>query len=673
MNKRGQVAIFIIVGVVILGYVIFSYLADNSPPREEPLNKEVLSAEEMSPIRAYFSSCMQEYLDKGIFFAGISEKELNDYLEIKMGECIELASTDNPSFKFTVKYSPVVDTTIYPDNIVYVDVKPNVFVALDDRKSELPDLSLNFILKSQGNLSINGSGVVLQPLSVYSSDNNLKLYIPQNTTVSPQIDKIDIYIQDNDYPGYEPNHNNPSYSAFLSAIVYDINPDGTTFDSPVQLIIAYDEALLVSNQDESALKIVYYDSALDLWFPLVTEVDATNNVLRANISHFSRYAIARAMVDGIESVSDNDWLKYTGVSLSCSTGGKVSTHTCECKGGTNADEKVVDECDQTSCSCDCWGGEEEDDSVAYLKMQCSGVAIPPVNDLKYYEKNDSSYPEPTGVIAYCDLGYTVVNHTCDCDGDQDKNEKFDCGVQNEGDLKGCSTTYTSCDCWGGDDDDPSNTDESIAYLTMYCGTASTTAAIIEAMKFGNPCIGEGPKIGHNWDEEYDPSLFNETVSCIPPSSVGTNCTAGTSQTCNVGTCPGKKLCSAEGVWGTCTKTDPNCDSPLSSMCTSTGGTLKTAGGVQICSFKRETCPEGFSPYYSWSSTNSTIGERNENSFCGGLNYESYTGKQSCKTTNHTWDNKGKESCEYCYLCEDFWTCVQNKTVYSKVVEIGCIR
>ena len=73
--------------------------------------------------------------------------------------------------------------------------------------------------------------------------------------------------------------------------VYELGPDGATFDTPLQLIIAYNEAELPPGADESRLYIAAWDRAAARWQPLESVVDTEANTVSARVTHFTPYGL----------------------------------------------------------------------------------------------------------------------------------------------------------------------------------------------------------------------------------------------------------------------------------------------------------------------------------------------------------------------------------------------
>jgi hypothetical protein len=80
--------------------------------------------------------------------------------------------------------------------------------------------------------------------------------------------------------------------------VYDLKPDGATFDPPLPLSLPYDESRLPSGVDEAAICIAEYDADTQDWIALPSVVDTDGNTVNAEIGHLSEYAVVAPLPEG---------------------------------------------------------------------------------------------------------------------------------------------------------------------------------------------------------------------------------------------------------------------------------------------------------------------------------------------------------------------------------------
>ena len=73
--------------------------------------------------------------------------------------------------------------------------------------------------------------------------------------------------------------------------VYDLEPDGATFDPPLPIVLPYERAELRDGVREDELRVAYYDDASDTWVELPSVVDEDDMTVSADVSHFTEFSI----------------------------------------------------------------------------------------------------------------------------------------------------------------------------------------------------------------------------------------------------------------------------------------------------------------------------------------------------------------------------------------------
>jgi hypothetical protein len=81
----------------------------------------------------------------------------------------------------------------------------------------------------------------------------------------------------------------PTGGNIVSAV--DLGPNGTTFSSPITIVLGYDAAQVPQNVKANNLALEYFNKQTNKWTPADYTVDIQNHQITANISHFSLYAI----------------------------------------------------------------------------------------------------------------------------------------------------------------------------------------------------------------------------------------------------------------------------------------------------------------------------------------------------------------------------------------------
>lgn len=135
--------------------------------------------------------------------------------------------------------------------------------------------------------SASADGVLWEDITAYSVDIKLELVIPEGTRVlnANGYPPSSITVTTVGDPGAP-----PADFLFLGA-VYDVSPEGITFDPAATLHIYYDDDELGEGINERALCIYTWNDASQTWEPLDCTIDTERNRITATISHLCRFTI----------------------------------------------------------------------------------------------------------------------------------------------------------------------------------------------------------------------------------------------------------------------------------------------------------------------------------------------------------------------------------------------
>ncbi len=64
-----------------------------------------------------------------------------------------------------------------------------------------------------------------------------------------------------------------------------------TFDPPIDMVWSYDPTKLPRGTSEADLQIAFYSESTGQWETVPSTVDVSNHTIRADISHFTIYAV----------------------------------------------------------------------------------------------------------------------------------------------------------------------------------------------------------------------------------------------------------------------------------------------------------------------------------------------------------------------------------------------
>ena len=77
----------------------------------------------------------------------------------------------------------------------------------------------------------------------------------------------------------------------MAGQIFDLGPDGATFDPPLPVVLPYDPWELPDGVREDELRVAYYDDASGMWVELPSVVDQNDMTVTADVSHFTEFSI----------------------------------------------------------------------------------------------------------------------------------------------------------------------------------------------------------------------------------------------------------------------------------------------------------------------------------------------------------------------------------------------
>jgi len=135
-----------------------------------------------------------------------------------------------------------------------------------------------FLVDIQGRLKTN--------VELSSADGKISLSLKEGTIV---LDKDGGPLQ-TIHVAIDPNQPPPPEAAYIVGAVYDLTPQGATFDPPLKLTISYDPSELSQGMREGDIYIACYED--NKWDKvLYKQVDTENHKITTQIDHLVRYAI----------------------------------------------------------------------------------------------------------------------------------------------------------------------------------------------------------------------------------------------------------------------------------------------------------------------------------------------------------------------------------------------
>jgi hypothetical protein len=136
---------------------------------------------------------------------------------------------------------------------------------------------------------MSSPGTMGYEATIRSGSNRLILNLPKGTVVLSQDSSPLTYVKVTEKT---PGASSPLDTTKVVGLLYDMAPDGATFDPPVPVKISYNPATMPVGAGEEDLVIAYWDSDARKWVPVnESQVDIKGHLVIARISHFSTYAV----------------------------------------------------------------------------------------------------------------------------------------------------------------------------------------------------------------------------------------------------------------------------------------------------------------------------------------------------------------------------------------------
>ena len=136
--------------------------------------------------------------------------------------------------------------------------------------------------------SIDGQGIITEAVIAPSVDNNCIVKLNEGTKALDNyglpLSRIRIYELKDPPP--------PPDNCLIIGLVYDIKPDGSTFEPPAMLTIAYEDDRVPPGISEERLVLATWNEDSRQWIELEDcIVDPLANTISAPISHFSAFSV----------------------------------------------------------------------------------------------------------------------------------------------------------------------------------------------------------------------------------------------------------------------------------------------------------------------------------------------------------------------------------------------
>lgn len=272
-KKKGQLAIFIIVGIILI-FAFGILLVMLNVAKEKPLEERDLTAVDSDQLNNFISLCVENVVNDGVNTLGLRGNALEQYMNHNIQKCTNNFE-DFEKQGFKVNISTINSTVTISENAVAAYVNYPVEITLKDFnfKSFLFNSILN--RKEAYKLPVE-NGRIRDTITITSPDGRMELIILKGTRVNT--DEIKIGMRNNDYDKDE--------NAIMIPMIYEFT-EGVTFSPSATLVYTYDERILPELTNENSLKLSYYDKNQRKMIQLPSVVDTKHNKITSSVEHFT--------------------------------------------------------------------------------------------------------------------------------------------------------------------------------------------------------------------------------------------------------------------------------------------------------------------------------------------------------------------------------------------------
>ncbi|MBI2133214.1 hypothetical protein HYU11_00880 [Candidatus Woesearchaeota archaeon] len=283
MLKRGQVSLFIIIGLIIL--LVTGLLIISRNPPQANSGKIELQQEGLF-IQSYVGTCLREKLVEAESFGlnnDVNEIQ-SEYIEAKLRECADLSQFNKNGLEI---HQSAINTEIRLSDEIF-SAKTTYPITISRKGGTISFQNFNEYIKRESSTAFSQDQTeVTEPTILLSGDKNAEIKIEAGTKATRDgsaISGMSIRMLDKKFDNLE-------NSVVFGGVVYEALPEGASFSPAIKMTISYNPSLLPPGTPEESLVIAYHDPDKDLWITLDSEVDQDNNQVKATVSHFSKFAI----------------------------------------------------------------------------------------------------------------------------------------------------------------------------------------------------------------------------------------------------------------------------------------------------------------------------------------------------------------------------------------------
>ena len=276
-RTKGQVTIFIIIGILFVAFAGVVIFVASSTTEKEEINNQELDGK-TDHVYSLIEGCLEKIVMDGLFIFGVDETSIESYIDSTLGDCIDFS--DKFPLLDVVEGDIESEVDLSSDtNFLEVNVDYLLVLKKGEASSEISKFDLKYPLLVNVKLATDSEGKTTAKRIVRSADERLVLEIEPGTEVKDSdgdfIDELSIKIEQID----------TTTANWFVYVDYKFEPDGVAFNPPIDIQIQYleDEILQEFGRSEDTLKIACLDGS-----PIYTNnpIDMTKNILSGSMDKF---------------------------------------------------------------------------------------------------------------------------------------------------------------------------------------------------------------------------------------------------------------------------------------------------------------------------------------------------------------------------------------------------
>ncbi|MBW3015259.1 hypothetical protein KY330_02455 [Candidatus Woesearchaeota archaeon] len=296
MKKRGQITVWIIIGMVLLLTVVLLFYLSSKGQTKPSIETVSTFQGETNSLNMFITSCLEKTLLNAIDDVGLKEPAIKDYIESNIDKCIDFTIFEEKGLKVTPEaLSANISKT---DNTIIADLNYPIDIEKEGQHSRLTNFNSKVSLIKSFEIARDAGGFVREQVGISLQDTTL--VIPKGTKA---LDKNGNPLNTGTIRIIE------SSSPVIGFFKYDFKPDGASFEPAITLTTRYKDSDLPPGFHEHELEVKQFTE--QGWESLPTNIDVVNNILITEIEHFSEFAPAIASEDNQQKqaflISDKDW------------------------------------------------------------------------------------------------------------------------------------------------------------------------------------------------------------------------------------------------------------------------------------------------------------------------------------------------------------------------------